>query len=165
LCIRNSIGTITGSASSRGKEEREREREKREREKRTREEKERRDRETSNKRERERLFLCLCCLTDSLLPLFSYFTHYSPQQVAKHVHAFIASKKVSQITNHIESLQFDFETPEGWFHLCPMLDSSVKEVEEKIAEHILAVREEKRREEGEKSREEKSRAEKRRDEQ
>jgi len=69
----------------------------------------------------------------------SYFTHYSPQQVAKHVHAFIASKKVAQITNHIESLQFDFETPEGWFHLCPMLDASVKEVEEKIAEHILAV--------------------------
>ncbi len=51
----------------------------------------------------------------------SYFGHFSPHQIAKHVHAFIASKKVAQITNHIESLQFDFETPEGWFHLCPML--------------------------------------------
>ncbi|CAJ1424281.1 unnamed protein product [Effrenium voratum] len=46
-----------------------------------------------------------------------YFTHFTPLQIAKHVHCLIAAKHVARATDDIGGLEFDFKTSHSGFFL------------------------------------------------
>jgi len=69
-----------------------------------------------------------------------YFEHFTPLQIAKHIHCLIAAKRVARATNHMSRLTFHFKSEDSGFFLttidCPEPTEAQKKTEVKVSEFL-----------------------------
>lgn len=67
-----------------------------------------------------------------------YFERFSPQTIAKHLHSYIAAKKLAQTTGRPEDIWLTMEQKDGseCFYLCPSDHDSIVTIERKIEKLI-----------------------------
>jgi len=73
-----------------------------------------------------------------------YFEHFTPLQIAKHVHCLIAAKRVARATDDPGRMDFAFKNANSGFFLttieCPEPTEAQKRTEEKVAKYLFDSR-------------------------
>jgi len=69
-----------------------------------------------------------------------YFEHFTPLQVAKHIHCLIAAKRVARATDHVGQMRFVFKSTQSGFFLCAICTKTPTEAqlrtEDKLTEYL-----------------------------
>jgi len=73
-----------------------------------------------------------------------YFERFSTKEIANHIHAFIAAKKVAATTGRAEEIQLSIESENkdggaSWLYMCPIEHARQMEVEKRIQAQILKL--------------------------
>lgn len=73
-----------------------------------------------------------------------YYERFSPKEIANHVHAFIAAKKVAATTGKPEDIMLNIESQakdgnRSWLYMCPIQHDRMVEVERRIQAQILKL--------------------------
>ena len=73
-----------------------------------------------------------------------YFERFAASEIANHIHAFIAAKKVAATTGRAEDIQLSIESKSvdgsaTWLHMCPIEHERQVEVEKRIQTQIMRI--------------------------
>jgi hypothetical protein len=68
-----------------------------------------------------------------------YFAHFSPKDIANHIHALIAAKKVALTSGKEEDIQFVYESKGKAYYLCSSSLQSNDMMERKISEYLIST--------------------------
>lgn len=65
-----------------------------------------------------------------------YFERFTPHEIAKHVHALIAAKKLAQSSGDPENIRLTIESGDHALYICPSGHSSMVEIERRIEKYL-----------------------------